>query len=69
MHNAIINNLDSVEIWGDGSARREFMYSADLVEAIWFALNNIEKLPDCLNVGLGKDYSVLEFYKIHARLL
>lgn len=69
LHDAIINKKDSVEIWGDGSVRREFMYSADLADAIWFCLNNIEKLPDSLNIGCGKDYSILQFYEIASKII
>ncbi len=69
LHTAITNNINEVEIWGDGSVRREFMYSSDLAEAIWFCLHNIKKLPDCLNVGCGRDYSILEFYQIAAKIL
>ena len=28
------NDLDEVEIWGDGTARREFMYVGDLVDFV-----------------------------------
>jgi len=69
LHHAIVNNIESVEIWGDGSARREFMYSADLADAIWFCLENIEKIPHSLNIGCGKDYSILEFYEIAAKIM
>ncbi len=69
LHYAIQNKINSVEIWGDGSVRREFMYSGDLAEAIWFTLENIEVLPNSLNVGLGRDYSVLEFYQIASKVM
>ena len=45
------------------------MYSGDLAEAIWFTLENFEELPNSLNVGLGRDYSVLEFYQIAAKVM
>ena len=69
LHNAIINKIDNVEIWGDGSVRREFMYSSDLADAIWFCLENIEKIPNTLNIGCGKDYSILEFYEIASKII
>ena len=69
MNDAIINKKDCVEIWGDGSVRREFMYSADLADAIWFCIKNIEKLPNSLNVGCGRDYSILEFYEIASKII
>lgn len=54
----------SVEIWGDGSARREFMYAEDLCDFINFGINNYDKIDFYTNVGLGYDYSVFDYYKI-----
>ena len=38
--NAIEKNLSEVEIWGNGEARREFMYADDFADAIYFSLEN-----------------------------
>lgn len=54
---------DTVEIWGDGTARREFLYAGDLADAIVRALENFESLPELMNVGLGYDYSIREYYE------
>ena len=62
MHNAKKMNENSIEIWGDGKARREFMYSEDLANAIWFCVEKIDQLPQTLNIGMGRDYSVFEYY-------
>ena len=56
-------NLPYVEMWGDGSARREFMYAGDLADCIWYCVENFAKLPEIMNVGLGKDYSIKEYYQ------
>ena len=53
----------SAEIWGDGKARREFMYAEDLADFIKFALENYDQLEAFTNVGLGYDYSILEYYQ------
>lgn len=58
-----------VEIWGDGTARREFMYAGDLADAIWKAAQDMTALPDLMNVGVGSDHSVLEYYKAIADVL
>lgn len=63
IHDAKINSKKIVEIWGDGSARREFMLASSFADFIYFAIENFEKMPDILNVGLGKDYSILEYYE------
>lgn len=63
------NKQDKIEIWGDGSARREFLYVKDLS---FFIINNVERLnefPDYLNLGYGKDFSVNEYYQIVADLI
>lgn len=63
MHQAVLDKQETMLIWGDGSARREFMYSEDLADAIYFSIRNFEKLPQNTNVGLGYDYSILDYYK------
>lgn len=63
IHQAKILNLNSVEIWGDGSARREFMYVEDLVDFIFKTLDSFSEVPDVINVGLGRDFSINEYYE------
>ena len=62
---AIKKNND-IEIWGNGSARREFMYAGDFADSILFFLEIIEDLPNRINIGLGDDFSVSDYYKIIA---
>lgn len=62
IHNAKVNNSESIKIWGDGTARREFMHVRDLADFVAFAVTNFTKLPQVSNVGLGKDYSIKEYY-------
>ena len=69
LHRASIEGYPDVEIWGDGTARREFMYAEDLADSIFFIIKNIEKIPQYLNVGNGLDYSVLEYYMTAASVL
>lgn len=63
IHKAKKEKLTTVEIWGDGTARREFMYAGDLAEAVFKALSDIRSIPDLMNCGIGKDYSINEYYK------
>ena len=63
IHEAKVRHKSSVEIWGSGEARREFMYCEDLADAIWFCVERIESLPQSINIGMGKDFSILEYYK------
>ncbi len=63
VHPAKLNNNPMVQIWGDGTARRDFLYPADFADMIFYAIENFEELPDLINVGVGKDYSVAEYYE------
>ena len=56
-------NLDEIDIWGDGEARREFMYAEDLAEFVFYAIDNFGQMPQNLNVGLGTDYTINEYYQ------
>ena len=69
MHLAKLRGDKTLEIWGDGLARREFMYAGDLSRIVWTCLEKLEELPPYLNVGLGHDYSILEYYKAVSRVL
>ena len=69
VHQAKINNEQAVEVWGDGNARREFMYAGDLADAIVSAIENFETLPSCMNVGLGHDYTINEYYEAAANVI
>ena len=65
--NARINNEESVEIWGSGKPRREFTYVLDVAEWITNQINNIASLPERINIGFGRDYSVSEYYELAAK--
>jgi len=69
IHEAKKKNLQFVEIWGDGIARREFMYASDLTDFIYFAIKNFNKMPQNINVGIGKDYSINDYYKKIASII
>ena len=62
MHSAKCNNKNVIKIWGDGNVRREFMYSEDLAEAIWFCVNKINQLPQTINIGMGEDHTIKKYY-------
>jgi GDP-L-fucose synthase len=58
-----------VEIWGTGEARREFMFVEDLIDFIIWSLDNYDQLPSTINVGLGHDYSIKEYYESIAEVI
>lgn len=56
---AVANNQTQVVIWGDGSAKRDFIHSSDLADAILLASEKYSHdLP--LNICYGRQYSVKE---------
>jgi GDP-L-fucose synthase len=69
VHQAKQDGQASVEIWGDGTARREFMYGGDLADAIVHSIKNFDSLPACMNVGLGHDHTINEYYEAVASVM
>jgi len=68
VHEAKETNVD-VDVWGSGEARREFMYVEDLADFIYYALENFENMPQNINVGLGDDFTINEYYKVVAKVI
>ncbi|MBI3350591.1 MAG: NAD-dependent epimerase/dehydratase family protein [Burkholderiales bacterium] len=66
VHEAKANNSKSITIWGDGTARREFMFARDCAELLLELLFRIETLDDYTNVGIGSDCTVLDYYQTAA---
>ena len=56
-HEAKINNNPHVEIWGDGTPMREFLFVDDLAEACLFLMNNYNN-SEIINIGTGEDITI-----------
>ena len=56
-HEAKLNNNDKVEIWGDGSPMREFLFVDDLADACLFLMDNYND-NDIINIGTGEDITI-----------
>lgn len=69
VHLAKTNEENSVEIWGDGEVRREFMYVGDLADAVLKGISAFEALPNLMNIGLGIDYTINEYYAAAAKVI
>jgi len=63
------NNQKTLDIWGDGTARREFMYAEDLADFVYYALDNFDEMPQNINVGLGHDYTINEYYEAISKVI
>jgi len=62
-HEAKTGGASSVEIWGSGTPRREFLHVDDLADACVFLMQNYSS-PEIVNVGWGEDVSILELAKL-----
>jgi GDP-L-fucose synthase len=70
-HEAKINNLPEVVIWGTGTPRREFLYVDDMAAASVFVMELDKKTYDQetdpmqshINVGFGSDVTIAELAK------
>ena len=69
IHSSIEKNCNNVKIWGDGSARREFMYASDLADAVFYALNNFNSMPSVVNIGMGSDNSINQYYNVVPKVM
>ena len=63
------NNANEIDIWGDGLARREFMYAGDLADFVFYAIEKFDQMPQNINVGLGFDYTINEYYQTIANVI
>ena len=67
-HEAKINNEPIVNLWGDGSALREFLHVDDLAAACYFLMKNFNE-PGPTNVGTGKDLSIKELAQLIQKIV
>ena len=58
-HEAKLSNAKSVSIWGNGTARREFLHTDDLAEALLFLMESYDDSA-IVNVGCGEDQTIRE---------
>lgn len=77
-HEAKVSKSPTVVLWGSGEPRREFLYVDDLANALVFIANlandQYERLVDSakwplINIGTGKDQTVLELAGIIAQVV
>jgi len=58
-HKAKVSNAESVNIWGNGTTRREFLHTDDLAAAVLFLMENYND-SEIVNVGFGQDQTIME---------
>ncbi|MEO7719328.1 MAG: GDP-L-fucose synthase [Capsulimonas sp.] len=62
-HTARVTHAPSLELWGTGSPRREFLHADDLAEAALFLMENYDS-PEIINIGTGEDIPIIDLARL-----
>jgi GDP-L-fucose synthase len=62
-HDAKVNNLPEVTVWGTGKPRREFLFVDDLADALVYLINHYDG-SEILNIGTGEDLTIAALAKL-----
>jgi len=75
-HEAKVDNIEFVEIWGTGKPKREFLYVEDMADASVYLLEKLnadelynEMKISHINIGYGEDLSIAELANIIADIV
>lgn len=75
-HEAKLNNVPFVKLWGTGTPMREFMHVDDMAAACVHLMENLDapKLYDKLglthvNIGVGEDLSIMDLARLISRIV
>jgi GDP-L-fucose synthase len=77
LHEAKLNNKSSIEVWGTGMPRREFLYIDDLSDACIHIMNmskqeyigDSKTLPSHINIGAGEDMTIKELVQVIKKIV
>jgi GDPmannose 4,6-dehydratase/GDP-L-fucose synthase len=75
-HEAALEGLQEVVIWGTGTPMREFLHVDDMAEASLFVMDldkaiydaNTQPMLSHINVGTGEDVTIIDLAKIVAKV-
>lgn len=67
-HEAKMNNLPEVEVWGTGQPQREFLHVDDLASACLFLMENYSD-PEIVNVGSGQEVTIKELAQLVGKVV
>ncbi len=68
IHTAKINNLPTVEVWGSGKVKREFLHADDLAQACVYLLYNYNA-EGLVNIGTGEDISIADVAQLISKVI
>jgi GDP-L-fucose synthase len=67
-HEAKLNRIQPVQLWGSGSALREFLHVDDLATACAFLMEHYDN-EEIINVGSGQEISIRDLAQLVARIV
>ena len=67
-HEAKINGQPTVEVWGSGSPRREFLHADDLGAACLYLMKNYDQ-ESFVNIGTGTDITIKELAEMVGKVV
>jgi len=67
-HEAKVQGMSEVTVWGTGTPRREFMHVDDMANACWFMLDQ-DAGGELINVGTGQDIEIAAFSRLIAGIV
>jgi GDP-L-fucose synthase len=67
-HDAARSGRDTVEVWGTGAPRREFLHVDDLADACLFLMRRFDG-AGWINIGWGHDLTIAELAQAIARVV
>ena len=68
IHHAKKNNLQNLDLWGDGTPTRDFLYVDDAAEGIVLAAEKYDK-SDHVNLGTEREISIKELVELLLKLM
>ena len=68
IYDAKISRQSEIELWGDGSPSRDFLYVDDAARAAVLAAERYEK-SDPINIGSGKEITIKELVELIKKLM
>ncbi|MGQ9368801.1 GDP-L-fucose synthase [Azospirillum sp. ST 5-10] len=68
IHEAKVTGANTVEVWGSGRPRREFLHVDDLADACVFLMGHYSD-EMAINIGSGEDLSIMDLAQIIASVV
>jgi GDP-L-fucose synthase len=67
-HEAKVSSKEQVEVWGDGTPMREFLYADDLASALVYLMEKYNE-KQFVNIGCGSDVTIKELAETVAKVV